>query len=68
MLVSQILDDIKFTRGTNNKKDILDTHRDNKLLRQALKYGLDPFSPSGNSSLHFTFGTLTILNGMRLME
>ena len=45
MSVSHILDDVKSTRGTNDKKALLDLHKDNDLLKQALKYGLDPFLP-----------------------
>lgn len=45
MSVSHILDNIKSARGTNDKKALLGLHKDNTLLRQALKYGLDPFLP-----------------------
>ena len=45
MLVTQILNEIKATAGSNAKKDILASHEDNELLKKVLKYGLDPFMP-----------------------
>jgi len=45
MNVSDILTIVKTTKGTNEKKRILSEHADNKKLRKALLYGLDPFTP-----------------------
>ena len=45
MSVSSILQQIKTTSGTNDKKEILIEHQENSLLKKALKYGLDPFTP-----------------------
>jgi DNA ligase-1 len=45
MSITEILEEIKTTTGNNAKKEILSLNRDNKLLKKALKYGLDPFVP-----------------------
>ncbi len=45
MLVSDILSQVKSTSGSNAKKAILEEHKDNSLLKTALKMGLDPFTP-----------------------
>ena len=45
MPVSEILNQIKNTQGSNAKKEILRQHESNEILRSALKYGLDPFTP-----------------------
>ena len=45
MNVAEILENVKITPGANSKKAILESHRDNKLLINALKFGLDPFTP-----------------------
>ena len=45
MKVSEILEEIKTTAGTNDKKEVLKSQNDNELLKKALKYGLDPFTP-----------------------
>jgi len=43
--ISNILQELKRTQGTNNKKAILLKQSGNKLLKKALQYGLDPFVP-----------------------
>ena len=45
MSVVEILKEIKSTAGTNDKKAILELHKDNELLKNILRYGLDPFVP-----------------------
>lgn len=45
MKVSDILTEIKIAKGTNEKKRLLEVHKENALLRTAIKYGLDPFTP-----------------------
>ena len=45
MSVAEILTSIKQAKGTNEKKRLLESHRNNVLLRGALKFGLDPFTP-----------------------
>ncbi len=45
MKVSDILNEIKIAKGTNEKKRLLEVHKENSLLRNAIKYGLDPFTP-----------------------
>ena len=45
MNVVEILKEIKSTSGSNDKKAILEAHKENKLLREVLKMGLDPFTP-----------------------
>ena len=45
MSITEILQKIKETSGTNDKKDILEENKESILLRKALKYGLDPFTP-----------------------
>tara|TARA_R110000824_G_scaffold60853_14_gene162441 strand:+ start:19531 stop:20763 length:1233 start_codon:yes stop_codon:yes gene_type:complete len=45
MTVVEILEKVKSTAGSNDKKVVLENHRDNKLLTNALKFGLDPFTP-----------------------
>lgn len=45
MKVSDILNKIKSAKGTNEKKRQLKVHKENSLLRSAIKYGLDPFTP-----------------------
>ena len=45
MRVSDILNEIKQTSGSNAKKEILISHSKNEILKSALKYGLDPFTP-----------------------
>ena len=44
-MITQILNEIKGTRGTNAKKAILDANRGDDLLLTILKYSLDPFMP-----------------------
>lgn len=44
-MISEILSEIKTTSGSNAKKAILEEHKDNDLLKTALKMGLDPFTP-----------------------
>ena len=41
--IADILEEIKSTSGTNDKKLILEAHKENSLLKKALKYSLDPF-------------------------
>jgi len=43
--LSEILEEIKDISGTNDKKEALQEQDDNELLKKALKYGLDPFTP-----------------------
>jgi len=43
MKVAAILEQIKKTRGSNAKIDILKSNSKNSQLKKALKYGLDPF-------------------------
>lgn len=45
MSVVNILEEVKTTPGSNDKKAILEAHRENELLKKVLKYGLDPFTP-----------------------
>ncbi len=45
MKVSDILSEIKAAKGTNEKKRLLEQHKHSPLLRGALKFGLDPFTP-----------------------
>ncbi len=45
MTVVDILENIKDAKGTNAKKEILSLHKENELLKKALLYGLDPFTP-----------------------
>ena len=45
MKVVDILDEIKSTSGSNAKREILEKNRNNELLKNVLKYGLDPFTP-----------------------
>ena len=45
MLVSEILESVQATSGTNAKMDILRVNRSNKTLVEALKLGHDPFTP-----------------------
>ncbi len=45
MLVSDILEKIKNTPGSNAKKALLEEHSSNQLLKTALEMGLDPFTP-----------------------
>jgi len=45
MLVSEILENIQDTSGTNAKMEILRTNKGNKILVKALKMGHDPFTP-----------------------
>ena len=45
MSVVEILKEIKSTPGTNDKKVILEIHKENNLLKNILKYSLDPFMP-----------------------
>jgi len=44
-MVAEIFKQIKDTQGSNAKKALLESHSDNELLKKALKYGLDPFTP-----------------------
>lgn len=44
-LVSEILEEVKTHGSVNTKKEILGTHSDHPLLRKALLYGLNPFTP-----------------------
>jgi len=44
-MVAEILNQIKDTQGSNAKKALLESHRDNDLLKKVLKYGLDSFTP-----------------------
>jgi len=43
--VVDILDNIKNVRGSNAKKALLHENKDSELLKNVLKYGLDPFTP-----------------------
>lgn len=45
MKVSSILQEIKETRGSIAKKALLSSHSDNDILKKALFYGLDNFTP-----------------------
>ena len=45
MLVTEILEEIKSTAGSNAKKALLQEHSDNELLKRVLKYGMDSFTP-----------------------
>ena len=45
MNVIDILEEVKKTSGSNDKKAILQAHKDNDLLKTVLKMGLDPFTP-----------------------
>ena len=45
MTIVEILEEIKTTPGSNDKKAVLETHIENELLKKVLKYGLDPFTP-----------------------
>ena len=45
MKVSEILEEVRATAGTNDKKEVLQSQDDNELLKKALKFGLDPFTP-----------------------
>ena len=45
MTVSEILSQVKNTQGSNAKKSVLNSNRNNTLLQKVLKYGLDPFTP-----------------------
>jgi len=45
MNVVEILEEIKSTPGSNDKRIILESHRENELLKKILKYGLDSFIP-----------------------
>ncbi len=45
MLVSDILSEIQNTSGSNAKKALMEDHRENEILKTALKMGLDPFTP-----------------------
>jgi DNA ligase-1 len=45
MKLSEILEEIRETAGTNDKKEVLQSQNDNDLLKKVLKYGLDPFTP-----------------------
>jgi len=45
MRVTDILEEIKSTAGSNAKKDILHSHSQNELLKKILQYGMDSFTP-----------------------
>lgn len=45
MLVSEILESVQDTAGTNAKMEILRSNKGNKVLVKALKMGHDPFTP-----------------------
>ena len=45
MQIFEIFQHIKETAGTNDKKTILEVHKDNELLKKALLYGIDPMMP-----------------------
>lgn len=45
MLVSEILEQVESTSGTNAKMEVLRSNRSNTLLVTALKMGHDPFTP-----------------------
>ena len=45
MLVSDILEQVKSVPGSNAKKEILQSHAENNVLKKALKFGLDNFVP-----------------------
>ena len=45
MDVVSILEEVKKTSGSNDKKSILGENSDNVLLKEVLRYGLDPFMP-----------------------
>ena len=42
-MIVDILNQIKLTAGSNDKKKILREHIDNDLLKKVLVYGLDPY-------------------------
>lgn len=42
-MVFEILEEIKNTRGSIEKMNILKTHKENEILKKVLRYGLDPF-------------------------
>ena len=44
-MIVDILNQIKSTAGSNDKKKILREHIDNDLLKKVLMHGLDPFTP-----------------------
>ncbi len=43
MTISEILEEIKNTSGANDKKAILEKHKNNEVLVEVLRAGLDPF-------------------------
>jgi len=45
MLVAEILSQVKNVSGSNAKKAILEEHGSNEILKMALEFGLDPFTP-----------------------
>ena len=45
MNVVDILESVRSARGSNLKKEILGSHKESRLLRKILCYGLDPFMP-----------------------
>jgi len=45
MTIAQILEQLKTVRGTNAKKEILKSYKDNILLRKVLRYSLDVLMP-----------------------
>jgi DNA ligase 1 len=45
MKIREILTEIASIGSTNAKRDILLSHKENVLLRRALRYGMDPFMP-----------------------
>ena len=63
MNVSDILDEIRSHSGSNAKKEVLQRNSSNDLLKKALLYGSDPFTPFNvvkvpkvNSRLEFPLG------------
>ena len=45
MKVTEILEKVRQTAGSNDKKSVLEEHKKNDILKRALKYGLDPLMP-----------------------
>lgn len=43
--VTDVLEEIKSIRGSNAKKELLESHSENEVLKKVLRYGLDPFMP-----------------------
>ena len=45
MKVVEILQELKSNPGSNAKKEVLERHSENILLKKILLYGSDPFMP-----------------------